>query len=99
MSEDKTQLNEDKVIEGYEYDGITEYDNPCPVWLMYIFYFTALLAVFYTGYHFGSSSRDEVLEAYATKLKEAQKLTRVFPFMKEKAVIVFCLHYLMWKII
>ena len=72
MSEDKTPLYEDKVIEGYEYDGITEYDNPCPPWLMYIFYFTALLAVFYTGYHFGSSSMDEVLEAYAIKLKEAQ---------------------------
>ncbi len=75
MSEDKTPLYEDKVIEGYEYDGITEYDNPCPPWLMYIFYFTALLAVFYTGYHFGSSSRDEVLEAYAIKLKEAQTQT------------------------
>ncbi len=72
MSEDKTPRYEDKIIEGYEYDGITEYDNPCPPWLMYIFYFTALLAVFYTGYHFGSNSRDDVLEAYAIKLKEAQ---------------------------
>ncbi len=79
MSEDKTPLYEDKVIEGYEYDGITEYDNPCPPWLMYIFYFTALLAVFYTGYHFGSSSRDEVLEAYAIKLKEAQTQTSTLP--------------------
>lgn len=72
MSEDKTQLYEDKVIEGYEYDGITEYDNPCPKWLMYIFYFTALLAIFITGYHFGSGSKDKILEAYAIKLKEAQ---------------------------
>lgn len=72
MSEDKTPQYEDKIIEGYEYDGITEYDNPCPPWLMYIFYFTALLAIFITGYHFGSSSKDEILEAYATKLKEAQ---------------------------
>jgi Cytochrome c, mono- and diheme variants len=72
MSEDKTQRYDDKIIEGYEYDGITEYDNPCPVWLMYIFYFTALLAVFYTGYHFGSSSRDKILDDYAIKLKKAQ---------------------------
>ncbi|MCP4298573.1 MAG: c-type cytochrome [Proteobacteria bacterium] len=79
MSEDKTTLYENKVIEGYEYDGITEYDNPCPPWLIYIFYFTALLAVFYTGYHFGSSSRDEVLEAYAKKLKEAQTQTSTSP--------------------
>ena len=72
MSKDKTQRYEDKIIEGYEYDGITEYDNPCPVWLMYIFYFTALLAIFITGYHFGSGSKDKILEAYAIKLKEAQ---------------------------
>ncbi len=76
MSEDKTQRYEDKIIEGYEYDGITEYDNPCPPWLMYIFYFTALLAVFYTGYHFGSNSKDEVLEAYAIKLEKAQAQTQ-----------------------
>ncbi len=75
MSEDKTPLYEDKIIEGYEYDGITEYDNPCPNWLMYIFYFTALLAIFFVGYHFGSSSKDELLEAYAIKLKEAQTQT------------------------
>ncbi len=75
MSEDKPQLYDDKILEGYEYDGITEYDNPCPVWLLYIFYFTVLLAVFYTGYHFGSSSRDEILDDYAIKLKEAQTQT------------------------
>ena len=37
MSEDKARLNDDNIIEGYEYDGITELDNPCPDWLMYIF--------------------------------------------------------------
>ncbi|MDP6923506.1 MAG: c-type cytochrome [Candidatus Scalindua sp.] len=75
MSEDKTPRYEDKIIEGYEYDGITEYDNPCPGWLMYIFYFTALLAIFFVGYHFGSHSKDELLEAYTIKLKEAQTET------------------------
>ena len=79
MSEDKTQRYEDKIIEGYEYDGITEYDNPCPSWLMYIFYFTALLAIFFVGFHFGSHSKDEVLEAYAIKLKEAQTQTSTSP--------------------
>ena len=72
MSEDKTKRYEDKIIEDYEYDGITEYDNPCPSWLMYIFYFTALLAIFFVGYHFGSHSKDELLEAYVIELKEAQ---------------------------
>ncbi len=47
MSEDKTPLDDDKIIEGYEYDGITELDNPCPKWLMYIFYFTAFLVRFF----------------------------------------------------
>jgi cytochrome c oxidase cbb3-type subunit 3 len=77
MSEDKTPLYDDKIIEGYEYDGITEYDNPCPVWLLYIFYFTALLAVFLLGYHFGGNSMNETIEAYAIKLKEAQTQTPV----------------------
>jgi len=76
MSEDKTQFYDDKIIEGYEYDGITEYDNPCPAWLMYIFYFTALLSIFFVGYHFGSNSKNEILEAYAIKLKEAQTQTQ-----------------------
>ena len=30
MSENKTPIDDDKIIEGYEYDGITELDNPCP---------------------------------------------------------------------
>ena len=72
MSEDKTPIDDDKIIEGYEYDGITELDNPCPKWLMYIFYFTAFLAVFFLGYHFGSSSKNKIVESYMKKLKDAQ---------------------------
>jgi cytochrome c oxidase cbb3-type subunit 3 len=56
MSQQRTSELKDRVIVGYEYDGITEYDNPCPKWLMYIFYFTLLLAVFYLGHHFGRMS-------------------------------------------
>ena len=72
MSEDKTPLDDDKIIEGYEYDGITELDNPCPKWLMYIFYFTAFLAVFFLGYHFGSSSKNKIVESYVKKLQDAR---------------------------
>lgn len=75
MSEDKTRLNDDNMIEGYEYDGITELDNPCPDWLMYIFYFTAFLAVFFLGYYFGSNSKNEILESYMKKLQNAQPMT------------------------
>ena len=86
MSEDKTKRYEDKIIEGYEYDGITEYDNPCPSWLMYIFYFTALLAIFFVGYHFGSHSKDELLEAYVIKLIEAQTQTETSTPTQKPAV-------------
>lgn len=75
MSEDKTRLNDDNMIEGYEYDGITELDNPCPDWLMYIFYFTAFLAVFFLGYYFGSNSKNEILESYMKRLQNAQPTT------------------------
>lgn len=74
MSEDKTTLD-DNIIEGYEYDGITELDNPCPDWLMYIFYFTAFLAVFFLGYYFGSNSKNEILESYMKRLQNAQPTT------------------------
>ena len=79
MSEDKTPLDDDKIIEGYEYDGITELDNPCPKWLMYIFYFTAFLAVFFLGYHFGSGRKKEIVESYEKKLQNArtQQITAV----------------------
>ena len=71
MNKDKTTID-DNIIEGYEYDGITELDNPCPDWLMYIFYFTAFLAVFFLGYHFGSSSKNEILQSYIGKLQNVQ---------------------------
>jgi cytochrome c oxidase cbb3-type subunit 3 len=80
MSDDKTpHYDDDKIIEGYEYDGITEYDNPCPKWLMYIFYFTAFLAVFFLGYHFGSGGKKEIVESYERKLQNArtQQITAV----------------------
>ncbi len=72
MSQDETSPN-DNIIQGYEYDGITEYDNPCPQWLMYIFYFTLFLAVFYLGHHFGSSkSRSERLKAPKDEIQKIQ---------------------------
>jgi len=87
MSEDKTTL-EDNLLEGYEYDGIKEYDNPCPQWLMYIFYFTAALATFFVGYHLGSSSKNEMLELYVEKLQNTQIQTTVqAPLVSENDLI------------
>ncbi len=87
MSEDKSTL-EDNLLEGYEYDGIKEYDNPCPQWLMYIFYFTAALATFFVGYHLGSSSKNEMLELYVEKLQDAQtETTEQAPLVNETELI------------
>ncbi len=87
MSEDKTVL-EDNLLEGYEYDGIKEYDNPCPPWLMYIFYFTAALATFFVGYHLGSSSKNEMLELYIEQLQNVQiQTTEQEPLVSESELI------------
>lgn len=37
----------DVIIEGHEYDGIKEYDNPMPGWWLWIFYATIAWSVFY----------------------------------------------------
>ncbi|MCP4267253.1 MAG: c-type cytochrome [Candidatus Brocadiaceae bacterium] len=87
MSEDKNTL-EDNILEGYEYDGIKEYDNPCPPWLMYIFYFTAALATFFVGYHLGSSSKNEMLELYIEQLQNVQiQTTEQEPLVSESELI------------
>ena len=87
MSEDKITL-EDNLLEGYEYDGIKEYDNPCPQWLMYIFYFTAALATFFVGYHLGSSSKNEMLELYMEKLQNVQtQTTEQAPLVSESELV------------
>ncbi|MDR4507086.1 MAG: c-type cytochrome [Candidatus Brocadiaceae bacterium] len=69
--EEKTSF-EDTVIPGYEYDGITELDNPCPKWLMYIFYFTLIFSIFYLGYFIGRSTKPS--EFQKTSLVEAQEI-------------------------
>jgi len=83
MSEDKTpNYDDNKIIEGYEYDGITELDNPCPSWLMYIFYFTVLLAIFFLGYHFGSSSKNKIVESFVKELADA-RMQQITPAVEE----------------
>ena len=46
--------DEDKLIEGHDYDGIQEYDNDLPVWWKNIFIVTTIFALGYIVYrHFG----------------------------------------------
>ncbi|GJQ60449.1 MAG: hypothetical protein D8M57_14305 [Candidatus Scalindua sp. AMX11] len=89
MSQPETSDLQDRVIEGYEYDGITEFDNPCPKWLMYIFYFTLLLAIFYLGHHFGRMSSEVKRISVSVKEEEqdrAQDLEEV-PVIEEAALV------------
>ncbi len=37
----------DQLIEGHDYDGIKEYDNPMPGWWLWLFYATIAWSVFY----------------------------------------------------
>ena len=47
MSESKDTTSRDVLIEGHDYDGIQEYDNPMPGWWLAIFYITIAWSVFY----------------------------------------------------
>ena len=39
----------DELIEGHDYDGIKEYDNPMPAWWLWLFYATIAWSVFYVA--------------------------------------------------
>ena len=45
--QDESSRYPDQLIEGHEYDGIKEYDNPMPAWWLWIFYATIAWSVFY----------------------------------------------------
>lgn len=51
MSQPAEQKSEsaypDQILEGHEYDGIKEYDNPMPAWWLWLFYATVIWSVFY----------------------------------------------------
>lgn len=42
-----SQPERDVIIEGHDYDGILEYDNPMPGWWLGIFYLTIVWSLFY----------------------------------------------------
>ncbi len=62
----------DRPIEGHEYDGIQELNNPLPRWWLVTFYGTIIFAVLYFGYYeiLGGPSHDEKLARAMAKIQE-----------------------------
>jgi cytochrome c oxidase cbb3-type subunit 3 len=55
MAETKPNTSQGELLD-HQYDGIQEYDNPCPGWWKWLFFLSALFAPFYFFYfHIGKA--------------------------------------------
>ena len=65
---------DDKLIEGHEYDGIKELDNPLPRWWLNIFYASIVFAIGYAGYYMvlGGPTHQEQLDASMKAIQSKQ---------------------------
>ena len=74
-------MSEDKLIEGHEYDGIKELDNPLPKWWLYLFYATIVFSVGYYFYYemMGGPSHHEQLETSLANYQKAKALKPAQP--------------------
>lgn len=62
----------------HDYDGIKEYDNPLPLWWLWILYGSIIFAVGYVAYyHFGPGMSPT--EEYAAEMAEAEKMLAARP--------------------
>jgi len=50
------ELRDQILDHGNDYDGIKEYDNPLPLWFLYMFYVCVVFSFLYCGYYFGKTS-------------------------------------------
>lgn len=74
-NEDKMEYIEEfdhNLIEGHEYDGIKELDNPPPFWLLSLFYLSVIFAVAYGAYYFWLGMGDLQAAEYEKAMADAQ---------------------------
>ncbi len=74
-NEDKMEYIEEfdhNLIEGHDYDGIKELDNPPPFWLLSLFYLSVIFAVAYGAYYFWLGMGDLQVAEYEKAMAEAQ---------------------------
>ncbi|MBM2816022.1 MAG: cytochrome c class [Ignavibacteria bacterium] len=68
----------DRLIEGHDFDGIREYDNPLPTWWVTLFILTTIFgAIYYFHYHISGMGQSTAKE-YSEEIKNAEKATLVF---------------------
>ncbi len=68
----------DKLIEGHEYDGIQELDNPLPNWWLYTFLATIIFGFFYYLHYEVARdglSSDEVLAVNLAKIQQKREVS------------------------
>jgi len=73
MSSDK-EYQKGKVIEGHEFDGIKELDNPPPSWLMYVFYASIFFSVLYWGYYHAFKQGPDQYKEYEMEVAAASSI-------------------------
>jgi len=76
IEKNKPDTDEHEVMEGHNYDGIGELDNPPPRWIMALFYITIGLSILYGAYYFWldiGPNQDEVYVAKSAQHDEKYK--------------------------
>ncbi len=73
MSNDE-KYHKGRVMEGHEFDGIKELDNPPPSWLMYLFYASIFISVIYWGYYNAFQEGPNQYQEYEMEVAEASAI-------------------------
>ena len=68
----------DQIIQGHDYDGIQELNNPLPGWWLMTFYITIVFSVVYYSYYtfFGGPTSDEELAQKMSVIRSEQELAQ-----------------------